>query len=161
MELALREKRKQLLHQPIRSAHVWMRQNAPIDGPKKGQGHDWVRVECRLFPEGMVELLQRMPKVQKIITLQECSAEARSTAGDASYDEQYEATLKHKKRRERLERRLEAIDEEGQTLSRIAGGWWEVKLDRAHLRIRLSPEQLPRASVVAAYLAYVCVCACV
>ena len=128
MELALREKRKKLLHHPIRSSHVWLRQNAPIDGPKKGQGYDWVRVECRLFPEGTVELLQRMPKVQKIITLQECSAEARdASAGVASSDDRYEAALRQKRKQERLERRVEFIDHE---LLKLSKDFSEEALDR-------------------------------
>jgi len=128
VELALQEKRKKLLHHPIRSSHVWMRQHAPIDGPKKGQGYDWVRVECRLFPEGTVELLQRMPKVQKIITLQECSAEARNaSSGVASSDDRYEAALRQKRKRERLERRIEVIDHE---LLKLSKNFSEEALDR-------------------------------
>ena len=66
-----------------------------------------------------MELLQRMPKVQKIITLQECSAEARNaSAGVASSDDQYETALRQKRKRERLERRIEVIDHELLKLSK-------------------------------------------
>lgn len=91
IELSLREKEKQLLHQPIRSTHVWLRFKAPIDGPKKGMGHDWVRVECRLFKEGTLELVQRAPVLRKIISLAECTAEARSTAALSELDNRVQA----------------------------------------------------------------------
>jgi hypothetical protein len=91
IELALREKEKELLHHPIRSTHVWLRQQAPIDGPKRGLGYDWVRVECRLFKEGTLELQQRAPMLRKIISLSHCSAEARNAAAESEVDNKVQA----------------------------------------------------------------------
>ena len=86
IELALREKEQKLFVKPMRSSHVWMRQQNAIDGPKKGRGHAWVRVEIRLFEGGTVELLQRAPTLRKLITLQECSAEARNFEARSDID---------------------------------------------------------------------------
>ena len=87
VELALRKEEEQLLDEPLRSNHVWMRQRSAIEGPTKGVGFEWVRVEMKLFNGGTVELLQTTPKPRKLlITLQKCSAEARNPKIESDVD---------------------------------------------------------------------------